>query len=550
MKKNSLTTAVVAGVAGAAGLVNVATAVNLNPDGLGQVLIYPYYTVNGGNATLISVVNTVDEVKAVKVRFLEAKNSREVLDFNLYLSPFDVWTAAVTDNGGGTTAARLFTSDTSCTVPTIPAGGVDFRNFAYAGNTPATNDDAENDLGRTREGHIEMIEMGVVDEDWDDPIEMISAVTGFEAAATHGGDPDGVGVGAPAVPANCQLLVNSWANNLGANDWASNPDLDVRGPTGGLFGGAIIVNVANGTAFSYNADAIDGFYLLGDGSLHTNPGNLQPSLLSAATAAGEADSIIFDNGALITLDFASGRPDAVSSIFMHDNIYNEYSTVDGFSDTEWVVTFPTKRLHIESTDALAPFSTVSPSHDDNDSGDGFLFDVSGFCEPINVTYFDREEQETGVAPGTVDFSPPPPSQDIVGLSLCWEANVITWNQNAEVTAGNSAILGSRFARNIDLLDIDNAVFTEGWIAMAIGDQFNYLLDLGVSGAGDDTGVEARNQLFGLPLTGFSVSNFTNANASPGVLANYSTISKHRASRDSQSVTVTGGVPTPTGNPAS
>ena len=94
MKKNSLTTAVVAGIAGVAGLANVATAVNLNPDGLGQVLIYPYYTVNAGNSPLLSVVNTTDEVKAVKVRFLEALNSREVLDFNLYLSPFDVWTTA------------------------------------------------------------------------------------------------------------------------------------------------------------------------------------------------------------------------------------------------------------------------------------------------------------------------------------------------------------------------------------------------------------------------------------------------------------------------
>ena len=100
MKKNSLTTAVVAGIAGVAGLASVSNAVNLNPDGLGQVLIYPYYTVNAGNSTLLSVVNTTDEVKAVKVRFLEALNSREVLDFNLYLSPFDVWTGAVIPASG------------------------------------------------------------------------------------------------------------------------------------------------------------------------------------------------------------------------------------------------------------------------------------------------------------------------------------------------------------------------------------------------------------------------------------------------------------------
>ena len=95
MKKNNLTTAVVAGLAGVAGISSIASAVNLNSDGLGQVLVYPYYTVNNDLNTLISVVNTTNEVKAVKVRFLEGKNSRECLDFNLYLSPYDVWTAAL-----------------------------------------------------------------------------------------------------------------------------------------------------------------------------------------------------------------------------------------------------------------------------------------------------------------------------------------------------------------------------------------------------------------------------------------------------------------------
>ena len=63
-----------------------ASAVTLNADGLGQVLLYPYYTVreaSAGNAynSLLSVVNSTQSAKAVKVRFLEGKNSREVLDF-------------------------------------------------------------------------------------------------------------------------------------------------------------------------------------------------------------------------------------------------------------------------------------------------------------------------------------------------------------------------------------------------------------------------------------------------------------------------------------
>ena len=62
-----------------------ANAVHVNPDGLGQLLLYPHYTVRFGNVTAISIVNTTSLTKAVKVRFLEGKNSREVLDFNLFL---------------------------------------------------------------------------------------------------------------------------------------------------------------------------------------------------------------------------------------------------------------------------------------------------------------------------------------------------------------------------------------------------------------------------------------------------------------------------------
>ena len=60
MNRKNLTAAVLAGLAGIAGIAGTAQAVNLNPDGLGQVLIYPYYTTNGGNQTILSVVNTTD----------------------------------------------------------------------------------------------------------------------------------------------------------------------------------------------------------------------------------------------------------------------------------------------------------------------------------------------------------------------------------------------------------------------------------------------------------------------------------------------------------
>ena len=110
--------AALAGLGALSGM-GAAEAVNLAPEGLGQALIYPYYTVrNGANGfaynTLLSVVNTTGSAKAVKVRFLEGKNSKEVLDFNLYLSHNDVWTAGVipTADGAGIEACAFRVADT------------------------------------------------------------------------------------------------------------------------------------------------------------------------------------------------------------------------------------------------------------------------------------------------------------------------------------------------------------------------------------------------------------------------------------------------------
>ena len=554
MKKNSLTTAVVAGIAGVAGLASVSNAVNLNPDGLGQVLIYPYYTVNGGNGTLLSVVNTTDEVKAVKVRFLEALNSREVLDFNLYLSPFDVWSAGVIPDGASG-PARLVTSDTSCTAPVIPAGGEPFRNNFYVGSQ---QDDGPDDLSRTRNGHIEMIEMGIVLNDGDvtgsafptpdDPanlsgVDAINEPTSrtFASWATH----------VNGTPLNCNAIRAAWAGGI----WDSDSGVDMDEPTGGLFGAGSIVDVANGTNLSYNADAIDGFYTIAGppSILHTDPGATLPTLSQAQTSTlGDADAIIFDNGALITLDFVNGAPDAVSSVYMHDHIFNEFNTSEAtLAQSEWVITFPTKRLHIEKLTAAErrPFTDNTDDTDPNsavgNATDTLVFDPNGSCEPIEILYYDREEGPESPAP-ILDFSPPVEGE-VSSLELCYEANVVSWNQEAEVGAGATAVLGAtRTARNINLLTDTNQEVTAGWVDMQLGDDDNFLLDAPGSAAGTP-----RNRLFGLPVTGFWAANFVNANAAPGQLANYSLLSKHRAARRTETVTVdAGGVITPTGFAAS
>src|SRR5204863_8637630 len=95
-KKTTLYTAL-AGI-GALGMAGTANAVHVNPDGLGPVLIHPYYTTQTSGVAqphnpLLSVVNATASAKPANVRFLEGKNSRQVLRVNLYLSPSALWVA-------------------------------------------------------------------------------------------------------------------------------------------------------------------------------------------------------------------------------------------------------------------------------------------------------------------------------------------------------------------------------------------------------------------------------------------------------------------------
>ena len=164
-----------------------AQAVSVNPDGLGQALIYPYYTVRDKVAgaalftSLLSVVNSTQSAKAVKVRFLEGKNSREVLDFNLYLSKKDVRVAAIVPTATG---AAVYTPDNSCTTPTVGATlatATEFVVFAYTGSAA---DGADPSLDRTREGYVEIIEMGDIAGGSNTEDEVTHDSTGSPSAAT------------------------------------------------------------------------------------------------------------------------------------------------------------------------------------------------------------------------------------------------------------------------------------------------------------------------------------------------------------------------------
>jgi len=479
-KKKSLYAALAA--VSALGATTAAEAVNVNPDGLGQVLIYPYYTTRAdaaGNSynSLLSVVNSTASGKAVKVRFLEGKNSREVLDFNLFLSPYDVWTTAIVPSTGG--GARIITRDTSCTLPQIPAGGQDFVNYAYTGGGAPNDDNGGATLDRTREGYVEIIEMGTI---------IGGSVTDLDVTHVSG------------VPPGCADLSDAQAS------------LDTVQPSGNLFGGMTLINVASGTDYTEDAVALDNFAPPGT-NLYFSAGDIRPQLTDAfpqSTTFGAAGTIVQTNWGA-----SPNAADAVSAVLIHDNIMNEFvldpSTRSG---TDWVVTMPTKRFYVNVGTGNAPRLFQR-----NFNG------TAGSCDDVTLNLFDREEFR---AQG--GFSPSPPGSV---QQLCWEANVITFN--------GTNVFGSTNSRNV------TTTFQNGWMRLgffpsSVSGNVHRLVAPAASttftSVGSTTAAGAATYS-GLPVIGFAAESFANNTLTVGastVLSNYGGTFVHKTTRSISSGT--------------
>ncbi len=516
MNRKNLTAAVLAGLAGTAGIVGSAQAVSVNPDGLGQVLIYPYYTVNGGNTTILSVVNTHSLGKAVKVRFLESMNSLEVLDFNLYLSPFDVWAAALFDDAGTPT---IVVEDRSCTVPYIYgfgnrggglAGGKQaFLTFALLDGGPKT-------LARTAEGHFEMLEMGAL---LNTTAGLPTKTGGSAWAATHINGVPPVSFN-PATGASgvCAQLVGAWSTSAGGvpGYWLANRTTDLTAPRGGMFGEYGVVNVAAGSLYSSDAIAINDWTrtLFNNAqvpvAIHQNPGNLLPNMNSGSQTNAEVFWSVPRAAATLRVPFGLGTPftrgvDAVSFTLQRASLMNEYTTQTALlGKTEWVVTFPTKVFYVYTPQSGS--ATVLRPFDNLWSG---VTDKS--CDDVTITLWDREERvKEGVSLGPV-VSPEPPVTSTPKVELCWETNVIQFNAtSAPTAAAPTSILGATRGVAIDNLGL-GASFDQGWMRMVFDSNF-------------------LGGLTGRPVTGFRVSEFTNTAAAPGVKATYGGLWLHKYTR--------------------
>ena len=264
------------------------------------------------------------------------------LDFNLYLSKKDGLPRSFRPTG-----AAVYTPDNSCTTPTVGATlatATEFVPFAYVGSAA---DGADPSLDRTREGYVEIIEMGDIaggsnTEDESRTTRRVRLCSDFSTAS------------ADTVPG-----------------------------TGGLFGNMTIINVLAGEDFATEATALEGF---SQTSLWATPGSVEPTL-----ARVNPRTVVTTGSNTFVTDWSvtANNVDAVSAVLMHDHVYNEFNLETGTkSGTDWVLTMPTKRFYI----ATGPGNNAGALFQRNFNGNG------GSCDDVTVTQYDREER-TVSAPG-------------------------------------------------------------------------------------------------------------------------------------------------------
>ncbi len=438
-----------------------AQAVNLAQDGLGQALVFPYYNTRDGWTSLFTITNTSDRTVIAKVRWREGVNSRDVRDFNVILSPYDVWTAGTRDTGPG---AGMFTQDNSCTFPKLPATtvgsqaatGIDFTNLAYTkiGGTAEDNrDNGSESLDRTKEGYFEVIEMGsILGED--------ILGNNAEKLAYYAKHAPSNARNNTAVPRNCDT-VRSLLRNPAAAVTAG----QLLPPVNVLKGEAVLVKGPAGIAAGYNPMTLANFTSTVN---YAQPDSPLPNLSTADPVYYAIDD---STGTSIgPIGTPPGTADAVSALISRTTVINNYN-VAGDSASSWIMAFPTKNFSVDRAIfpgnahaplapgllPLAPFdgmvngevfgyNYLTPGGSDQPviGGPKTVNGTGKSCFDVNINLWDREEFDTPPSEIEDGFSPKEPGAQTNQNQLCYETNIVSFGDDN----GGKGLFSSELAKSI------------------------------------------------------------------------------------------------------
>ncbi len=526
MKKNvlALSIATMIGGLGFSGAAMAQASFDVNESGTGVIQIVPYFTAQDGNATVLHVVNTdTINAKAVKIRFRGASNSDDLLDFQVFLSPGDVWTGLASANAEG--RLQLVTSDSSCTLPaSVRTDGVTLAPLDRLSNR--LWDTAEKKHAQTREGYIEILEMATIPPFRDPAANPTSGTVNPLYTAVKHVKKNGK-MEAPCTSTAFEFLDTITDGGVTeAGQAAGATGARLQAPTGTLSASWYIMNVAKSTTFSGSATAL----ALDATSAGTARPVYAPQKAQTASALETADPLIasgvvdkqdFDvpdlstpiAGAAATLVAANTQAGNLSKAINRFQVFNQFYHDAGLqAATDWVFSMPTRRY------------LVAANYDAKQYVKGTVFDAVDAAGAL-VAVTDREANyvfRNLAAANTADnkFAGVPASNITVNTAgqICVAANGQTFYDREEDSVKDGHVVSPGIAKKLNLCgEVHVATFGAKSPLGASVAQSTFQTDFGAGWGVVDFGTGAGN---GVPVLGAAFTAATNPNAAAGMVGNY------------------------------
>jgi hypothetical protein len=425
-KPLGLVAAVAAASAGYAGIVNAQSMAALaDNSGLGDAAIVPYYTTQKNYSTGVSVINTSDSTQVVKIRLRRAVDSMDALDFNVILSPNDVYTGYVQASGE---EIRFYSNDNSCTAPAY--NGTEGQYFIMPN---IYREGAE-------EGYIEIVGMGAAAAD--QPISQ---------NAIHAG----------GIPVNCARVRDNFFPGATPSDYGSATSQTRKGVISSVLTNQLVSAGSSTTvsnAYTDTGNVLKVSYFIksdetgtefGNDAVHIKDFMAGASMTNQRFGLFDGDLQGFDypdlNGgavfsAVVEPTMGAGERgayEALRAAIGGTEVINDWSrnTTEQFSvDTDWVVTTPGQYVMTNLfayLASIAPTSTTTCRYGDPatayDPATGANCDFRDIPMTAIFTVYDREERGIVVDEGDLVVSPQPPGEITVDV-LDQEVNVVQWGE--------------------------------------------------------------------------------------------------------------------------
>lgn len=563
MQKKILSLAMASAVAGFAGSANAVLTQDANGSPVGHILEIPYFSVQSGNSTLINIVNT-DTVrgKAVKVRFRSGKDSDDIFDFQLFMSPGDVWTANISQNGSG--LAFMTTSDNTCSLPSKAV--LNATPFV----TARLSGDAATQAAQTREGYVEILNMA------DIPVPVIgvgpftknySAMSATEKAETlYGTIKHASGVAACSSSILEGIEAKGAAATVAANDgrgWALaaadaalqqdeiNAAAELQVPSGGLMANWTIINVPNTTVYSGEAVAISA--TAATRNVYSRQTSNAVTGVVAATdfpnIASTFDAVLLSAGFLTAeYDFpdlstpyeaatanAGAQTYQLAAAIAHNRLINEFLLDSAISaKTDWLVSMPTRRYMVagrgaaadgvQDTVATGTYKTTVTLADDATDNDAVaaLNDIVYNADAGVAT--DTKRGAVGYFAGVTSFASDGRSSCVnIGNYSMWDREETTAT-TSNVVVSPSVVTTVALCGEVNVLSLNGNTSNTG----ALGANLTVAgLSVPYASGWATVNLDAAGHTVGLPVIGYSFVKAVNPQVSAGVSGTFGGASAHR-----------------------